>query len=154
MASSSGVVDSRGGSGISLSIETTPKSLPPPSAILTGQKVAAVCGVRIPVMDTRPDRSLPAHSRHDTLQTADKLAAIMRAQGLDDHKLPGSHTRSLSVQRQPETRELTSDGQPENRVGRFRLSATNLNSQKPTLTLALSQRERGLTESFGRATLA
>jgi len=37
-------------------------------------------------MDTRPDRSLPAHSRHDALQTADKLAAIMRAQILDDHK--------------------------------------------------------------------
>ena len=103
-------------------------------------------------MDTRPDRSLPAHSRHDTLQTADKLAAIMRAQKLDDHKLPGSHTRSLSVQRQPETRERTSDGQPENRVGRFRLSATNLNSQKATLTLALSRRERGLTALSGRAT--
>jgi hypothetical protein len=37
----------------------------------------------------------------------------------------------------------TSDGQPENLVGRFRLSATNLNSQKATLTLALSRRERG-----------
>jgi len=37
-------------------------------------------------------------------------------------------------------------------VGRFWLFDTNLNSQKPTLTLALSQRERGLTEVFGRAT--
>jgi len=37
-------------------------------------------------------------------------------------------------------------------VGRFWLFDTNLNSQKPTLTLALSQRERGLIGVFGRAT--
>jgi hypothetical protein len=37
-------------------------------------------------------------------------------------------------------------------VGRFWIFDTDLNSQKPTLTLALSQRERGLTEVFGRAT--
>jgi hypothetical protein len=37
-------------------------------------------------------------------------------------------------------------------VGRFWLFDTNLNSQKPTLTLALSQRERELTGVFGRAT--
>jgi hypothetical protein len=37
-------------------------------------------------------------------------------------------------------------------VGRFWLFDTNLNSQKPTLTLALSQRERELTVVFGRAT--
>jgi hypothetical protein len=37
-------------------------------------------------------------------------------------------------------------------VGRFWLFDTDLNSQKPTLTLALSQRERGLIVVFGRAT--
>ena len=31
----------------------------------------------------------------------------------------GSHTRSPSFRRPPETRALTSDGQPENVVGRF-----------------------------------
>ncbi len=45
-----------------------------------------------------------------------------------------------------------SDGQPENLVGRFWFFGTNLNSQKPTLTLALSQRERGLTAVFGGGT--
>ena len=64
----------------------------------------------------------------------------------------GSHTRSLNIQRHPEPREPTSDGQPENLVGRFWLSDTDLNSQKPTLTLALSQRERGLTVVFGTDT--
>ena len=61
-------------------------------------------------------------------------------------------SRSLSFQRHPETREPTSDGQPENLVGRFWLFDTNLNSQKPTLTLALSPMERGLIRVFGRAT--
>jgi hypothetical protein len=37
-------------------------------------------------------------------------------------------------------------------VGRFWLFDTDLNSQKPTLTLALSRRERGLIVVFGRAT--
>ncbi len=56
-----------------------------------------------------------------------KLAAIMRAQILNDHKLPGSHTRSLRCQRPPKTSERTSDGQPENFVGRLRKIHTCLN---------------------------
>ncbi|CAI8705276.1 conserved hypothetical protein [Pseudomonas serboccidentalis] len=49
----------------------------------------------------------------------------------------GSHTRSLSFQRQPKAREPASDGQPENLVGRFWLSNTLLN----TTTLAVGAAE-------------
>ena len=35
--------------------------------------------------------------------------------------MSGSHTRSLNNQRRPKPRERTSDGQPENLVGRFGL---------------------------------
>ncbi|EJN25703.1 hypothetical protein PMI36_01600 [Pseudomonas sp. GM79] len=78
-----------------------------------------MCEVRRPVMDTRPDRSPPAHSRHNAFSGSNKLAAIMRVQTLDDHKLPGSHTRSLSFQRQPKARGLASDEQPEKCMGKF-----------------------------------
>ena len=78
-----------------------------------------MCEVRKPVIGTRPDKSLPAHSRHNAFTDSGKLAAIMRILALDDYDLPGSHTRSLSFQRQSEAIESTSDGQPENSVGNF-----------------------------------
>jgi hypothetical protein len=38
----------------------------------------------------------------------------MRVWALNDYELPGSHARSLNLQRQPKAREPASDGQPEN----------------------------------------
>ncbi len=43
----------------------------------------------------------------------------MRILALDDYDLPGSHARSLSIQRQLEAIESASDGQPENCVGKI-----------------------------------
>ncbi len=48
-----------------------------------------MCRVRSPVVGTRPDRSLPAHSRHNVLLAADKLAPIMEGLTLDAYLLPG-----------------------------------------------------------------
>jgi hypothetical protein len=110
-------------------------------------------GVRLPVRKpTRPDKVRPYIA---AIKTADSMSWRRLWRGLC--RFPNSITgnltsRSLSFQRHPEPKERTSDGQPENLVGRFWLSDTDLNSQKPTLTLALSQRERGLTEVFGRVT--
>jgi hypothetical protein len=56
----------------------------------------------------------------------------MRVWTLNDYELPGSHARSLNLQRQFKARELTSEGQPENLVGRFWLFETTLN--KPILS--------------------
>jgi hypothetical protein len=64
--------------------------------------------------------------------------------------MSGSHTRSLNNQRRP---RLESGRPTDNLKTLWEGSgylASNLNSQKQTLTLTLSQRERGLTEVFGR----
>jgi len=52
-------------------------------SFLTRKVVAAMCRVRKPGTENRPDRSLPAHSRHRALQAAKKLAAIMVVLALD-----------------------------------------------------------------------
>ena len=110
-------------------------------------------GVRLPVRKpTRPDKVRPYIAAIKNCRQHD-LAAIMEGLVQVSKSITGNLTsRSLSLQRQPKTREPTSDGQPENLVGRFLSSDTDLNSQKPTLTLALSRRERGLTAVNAKAT--
>jgi len=79
------------------------------------------------------------------LQTADKLAAIMRILTLSDYDLPGSHTRSLSFQRQPKAIQPASDGQPENCVGNFWRFPTPLTRKNITRSVSgsIPMRERG-----------
>ena len=108
-------------------------------------------GVRSPIEpQNRPDRSPPAHSRHKELLTA--LAGRNYGGTCLGIQIGYLTSRSLNWQRQAKTRERASDGQPENLVGRLCYFYTYLNRPKQTLTLALSQRERGLTEVFGGST--
>ena len=59
-----------------------------------------MCEVRKPVWTPGQTEVCPHTAAIEQSLTADKLAAIMGAVALDDHKLPGSHTRSLNIQRQ------------------------------------------------------
>jgi hypothetical protein len=88
-----------------------------PSPFLTRRRGGSYVRGEKPVIDTRPDRSLPAHSRHNAY-AADKLAAIMRILALDDYDLPGSHTPSLIFSDSQKVIEPASYGQPENLVGK------------------------------------
>ncbi|MNL65894.1 hypothetical protein D3C87_1902900 [compost metagenome] len=54
-----------GGSGINLSTEIFLCGGCHPLPFSHGKEVAAMCEVRKPVIGTRPDKSLPAHSRHN-----------------------------------------------------------------------------------------
>ena len=106
-----------GGSGINLS-KGMPMTLGAiPSPFLTRRRGGSYVRGEKPVIDTRPDRSLPAHSRHNAY-AADKLAAIMRILALDDYDLPGSHTPSLIFSDSQKVIEPASYGQPENIVGK------------------------------------
>ncbi|CAI8869478.1 hypothetical protein EMIT0196MI5_20246 [Pseudomonas sp. IT-196MI5] len=69
----------------------------------------------------------------------------MRILALDDYDLPGSHTRSLSFQRQSEAIESASDGQPENCVGNFWRFPTPLTRKNVTRIVSgsIPTRERG-----------
>jgi hypothetical protein len=56
--------------------------------------------------------------------------------------MSGSHTRSLNNQRQPKPRERTSDGQPENLVGRFWLLGIGIKQTQALGSLEVPHREQ------------
>lgn len=72
-AASRGVVVSSGGSGTGLLMRFTYEVEPSRCRFSHGEEVAALCGVRKPVIGTRPDISPPAQSRHNAL-AGSKLA--------------------------------------------------------------------------------
>ena len=56
--------------------------------------------------------------------------------------MSGSHTRSLNNQRRPKPRERTSDGQPENLVGRFGLLGIGIKQTQSLGALDVPHREQ------------
>jgi regulator of extracellular matrix RemA (YlzA/DUF370 family) len=79
-----------------------------------------MCGVRNRLWTPGPDQrnKVCPHTAAITHLRQDKLAAIMRVRALYDHKLPGSHTRSLIFSDSQKIIEPASYGQPENLVGK------------------------------------
>ncbi len=118
----------------------------PPIAVLTRQRGGSyVRGEKTGHRPPGQTKVCPHTAAITHLQTADKLAAIMRILALDDYDLPGSHTRSLSFQRQSEAIESASDGQPENCVGNFWRFPTPLPRKNVTRSVSgsIPTRERG-----------